>query len=174
MIHLNLSRREKYYVGVASGIIVILLFTQLVISPLNKKRARLERSLAEKTQALQDMRALHDEFIQLEESADMAQSKFSQRSKNFDLNKYLYNLAVELSIGKNVSTMDPDTDTVGSLTFSIVKLKFKAITTKQLTNYLHRVECSGNNLFVNRMDISQTSKPTGYIDVVLEVETIVS
>jgi type II secretory pathway component PulM len=172
MMHLNLNRREKYYVAGAAAVIVLLLFSQLVISPIHKKRARLAKALIEKTESLQEMRSLEAEFVQLEDSAELAQSLNSKRAKNFNLSNFLTTQAKDLSI--KITKMAPDEDKVGSLTRSTVDFRCEEITTEQLAKFLHKVECSGNNLSVRRMDITQTNKPAGYIDVRLVVETIVS
>ena len=171
MMHLNLNRREKYYVAGAAAVILLLLFSQLVISPIHEKRDRLATDLIKKTEELQQMRALEVEFNQLE-GAEQSQSRNSKRSKNFNLSNYLNTQAEDLSI--TITRKDPETEKIGSLTRSIVKLTCEEMTIEQLAKFLHRVECSGNNLSVSRMDITQTSKPAGYIDVKLTVETIVS
>ena len=79
-----------------------------------------------------------------------------------------------MGIKDNVTRMKPSTSAVGDVKMATVEVKIDTITMNQLSQYLYRVEYSGNNLFVKRMSISETSKPEGYIDVVLQVETVES
>lgn len=175
MMPLNLNRREKYYVAIAGAVIAILLFSQLVISPINKKRDSLSRALVVDRQQLQEMRSLQSELKQLKEKATVAQSKNSTRAKNFNLSNFLNKLAGEQSIATKIDKMGGvETETIGGVEVSTLELKLKGITTEQLSKFLYSVECSGNNLFVEALEITQTSKPADYIDVRLEVKTFAS
>ncbi len=170
----NLNRREKNYVIGGVVFLVVLLFFQLIIFPLLHKRDRLIRSLADKTEELQQMQSLQSEYLVLEKNAQLVKSELTRRDKNFSLFSFLDQLAGEVGIKENVSSMKPSSSTVSDVKIAILKLKIEAITMEQLANYLYRVEYSGNNLYVRRMAISETSKPAGYIDVTLQVETIES
>jgi general secretion pathway protein M len=171
---INLSRREKLYVAAAAGVIAIFLFLQLVIFPIMNKRDRLERILSEKTETLQEMRSLQAEFLTLEETAERAKSQLASRDKNFSLFSFLDQLAGDVGIKDNVSRMKPSTSTEGEVKMATVEVKIDEITMNQLSQYLYRIEYSGNNLFINRISISETSKPEGFIDVRLQVETVES
>jgi len=171
---INLNRREKLYVAVAAGVIAVFLFLQLAIFPILNKRERLERTLLEKTETLLEMRSLQADYSALEKTADRAKSELARRDKNFSLSSFLNQLAGDVGIKNNVTRMDTSSSTVVDVKIAKVEVKIDTITMTQLSNYLYRVEYSGNNLFVKRIAISETSKPEGYIDVVLHVETVES
>jgi general secretion pathway protein M len=171
---INLNRREKLYVSVAAAVIGIFLFLQLVIFPIQNKRERLERTLLDKTETLQEMNSLHTEYAVLEKTAERAKSELARREKNFSLTSFLNQLAGSVGIEDNIKRMDDDSSTVGDVKMATVEVKIETITMDQLSNYLYRIEYSGNNLFVKEMSISETSKPEGYINVVLQVETVES
>ena len=54
---------------------------------------------------------------------------------------------------------------------SQVEMKLEAITLKQLTSFLYRIELSENMVFVKRISISKTDKPKGSVTTVLQAET---
>lgn len=174
MKQINLNRREKYVVTGAICFIVIFIVFRLVLYPLLNRSDRLSRAFADKTVELKEIRELQTEYYALENKADRARAVLSKRSRDFSLFSFLDSLVGEIDIRGNVSYMNPSTsfqkDTNAKI--STVELKLQAITMEQLSNYLYRVEYSGNNLYVKRMSISETSKPEGYIDVVLQVETV--
>ena len=171
---INLNRREKLYVSIAAGVITVFLFLQLVIFPILNKRERLERIRVEKTQELQEMQSLNADYLALEKTAERAKSELARRDKDFSLFSYLDQLAGDVGIKDNVTRMKPYPSVVGDVKMAMVEVNIDTITMNQLSNYLYRVEYSGNNLFVKGMSISVTSKPEGYIDVVLQVETVES
>jgi hypothetical protein len=51
-------------------------------------------------------------------------------------------------------------------------MKLQAVTMKQLAAYIHRVETSNNMVTVKRLSISKKGKQEGFINAVLQVETI--
>ena len=59
-----------------------------------------------------------------------------------------------------------------SYKISQVEMKFKDLTLEQLTTYLHMVETSKNMVSIERLSISKTGKQEGFIDAVLQVETV--
>jgi general secretion pathway protein M len=174
MKRINLNRREKYIVAGLACFILLLLLFKGVLSPILNKGDRLSRDLAQKTVDLKEIHALQTEYYSLQKKADLAKATLNKRSKDFSLFSFLDSLVGEIEIKGNVSYMKPSTtfqkDTNAKI--STVELKLQAITMEQLSKYLYRVEYSGNNLYVKRMSISETSKQEGYIDVVLQVETI--
>ena len=173
MKSVNLNRREKYAVGGAAGCIIIFLILQLAVFPLLTKQDRLYRALAVKTRDFEEMQALQADYLLLHKKADLAKAQLAKRDRKFSLYRFLETLARNLDI--KVSSMKESSSSVqndDNVKISMVELKLQAITMEQLAQYLYKVEYSENNLFVKRMQISETGKLEGYIDVVLQVETI--
>jgi general secretion pathway protein M len=171
---INLNRREKYIVAGGACCLLIVLVLLLVVSPLLNKRERLTRALAAKTIELDEIRGLQADYLILQEKAGRAKGNLAKRDKDFSLYSFLDSLARD--VGIKVSSMkesSPSSQGDANIKTTMVELKLQAITMEQLAQYLHKVEYSGNNLYIKRMSISETSKLEGYIDVALQVETIV-
>jgi type II secretory pathway component PulM len=174
-INLNrLNHRERYYVLAGALMVAVFLVFQLIIFPISDKRDRLERALTEKTRELKEIIALQADYLSLKKTEQRAEATLARRDKNFSLSSYLSNLANTVGIKKNVSSMKPSSSVVANVNIATVELKIDTITMEQLAKYLHQVEYSGNNLFVKRMVITKKSKPEGFIDVQLKVETVES
>ncbi len=60
-----------------------------------------------------------------------------------------------------------------SYKISSVEMKLQAVSMAQLTAYLYMVETSRNMVRIKRISISKTGKHEGFIDAVLQVETLV-
>ena len=169
MKSINLNKREKYAVFVAAGCILIFIILKVVVLPIMNKRERLSRELAAKTVSLEEIQALQAEYFSIEKQADHATVLLAKREKDFSLYRFLDSLASD--IGIEVSSIKSDTSFKddGDTEIAIIQLELKAVTSEKLTQYLHNVEYSGNNLNVKRMTISEKD---GYLDVSLQVETI--
>lgn len=168
----RLNRREKYYVTAAALVIAVFLVFQLVISPISNKREVLERGLAEKTEALQEMLSLQSEYFELEKTNSQATSELARRDKKFDLRSSLNRMAKQ--VGIDVKSVDPSSREVNGVKIATARVVIKTTTMELFTKYLHQIEYSGDSLRISSMIISRTSKPEGYINVDLKVETIVS
>lgn len=167
---INLNRREKYAVAGAGGCILIILILQLVVFPIKNKRERLSGQLSAKALELEEIRSLQTEYLSLQQQADRARKSLSNRENNFSLYRFLENLArvVDIRVASMKESSSSLQNDEGTKVF-MVELKLQSVTMEQLTQYLHQVEYSGNNLNVKRMVISEKD---GYIDVSLQVETI--
>ena len=53
----------------------------------------------------------------------------------------------------------------------MVEMKLVAITLKQLTQYLHRIESPEDLRSIKRISIKQNKKEAGYLDAVLQALT---
>ncbi len=69
---IKISKREKYAIWVASGLIGIFVITQLIIAPLLDKRERLIRGIQVNTKIYRDIRILKKEYEALKKRADTA------------------------------------------------------------------------------------------------------
>ncbi len=122
------------------------------------------------------MRAMKFDYEAFQKQTNVTKAAFSRREKSFSLFSYLDKLIGEVGVKENVKYMKPSTSVQKetNVKISSVELKLQAITTEQLTHYLHGVEHNKNNMYIKRIAISETGKPEGFIDVVMQVETVES
>ncbi len=169
----KLSRRERYAVWGATGVIGLLLLHQVVITPLTEARERLTRSLAAKIRISEEMIVLRSEYETVKKQAAASNSRFAGRSADFTLFSFLDQLAGQAAVKDHITYMKPSTSSPKDSPYRIaqVEMKFQNMTIEQLTTYLHKVETSANQVSVKRLSISKDSKQAGFIDAVLQVET---
>lgn len=172
----NLSKRERYAIYAAMGAVGIFLFVQFLVFPVLDKRDRLSKELKAKNRAFEEMRLLKTEYDAINKQSDLSKINFKNREKGFTLFSFLDKLSGQVGIKPNIDYMKPSSTTSknGSRKLSQVELKLKGINLRQLTSYLYRIETSKNIVFVKRLSISRSTKPEGFIDVVLQVETFAS
>jgi len=170
----NLNKREKYAVYAASGLIAVFILIQVIISPVINKRERLTRTLQAKTKILEEMRTLQSEYAIIREKARLSKKRFEARNKGFTLFSFLDRLADKSGIKNHITYMKPSTSAREKSGYKVskVEMKLQSITLKQLTSYLHGVETSKNIVSIKRISIVKTGIKEGYINVVLQIETV--
>lgn len=170
----NLNKREKYAVYAVSVLIAIFILIKFIISPIIDKRARLTRTLQSQTKTLEEMRHLQSEYSTIKEKARLSKKRFKARNKDFTLYSFLDRLADKSGIKNNITYMKPSTSAreKSGHKISKVEMKLQSITLKQLTSYLYGVETSKNIVSIKRISIVKTGIKEGYINAVLQVETV--
>lgn len=170
----KLTKREKYTVYALAGVVLLFIVIQFIVFPSIDKRKRLKRTLQVKENILSEMIALKSDFDALAKRTNLAKVRFENREKEFTLFSFLDKLTGKAKIKEYVTYMKPSTTVQKNNSYKIsqVEMKFKGLTLKQLTTYLHMVETSKNMVYIKRLSISKTGKQEGFVDAVLQVETV--
>lgn len=171
---LSLSRREKYAVYAAAGLIGLFFLIQFAVFPTIDKKDRLKRILQVKTEILHEMFDLKSEYDTIRNQEKLSKGLFSERKKGFRLFSFLDRLAGETQIKDRITYMKPSTSVEKNTQYKVtqVEMKLQAITMEQLVSYLYRIETSRNMVTVKGISILKTGKPAGFINAVLKVESI--
>lgn len=170
----KLNKRERIAVYAVSGLVGFILIYELIVSPLAESRERRERVLVSKSRERKEMIHLKSEYETIQQKVAATGSRFVGRKANFTLFSFLDGLAGEAKIKDHISYMKPSTSTPKDSPYKIsqVEMKLQNVTMEQLTTYLYKVETSTNMVFVKRLSISKDSKQSGFINAVLQVETL--
>lgn len=119
------------------------------------------------------MQILKTEYETLNRQNDLSKINFNRRDRGFTLFSFLDRLSGQAGIKDHITYMKPSTagSKDNAYKLSQVELKLKAVNLKQLASYLYMIETSKNMIFVKRLSVTQSSKPEGFIDVIMQVET---
>ncbi|MBU4054291.1 MAG: type II secretion system protein M [Proteobacteria bacterium] len=169
----NMTKRERYAVFLTGAFLCLFVMVQFIVFPYMDGKETLKRQVAQKTKDLEEMLVLKSRVEALNQTTDLSRINFAGRDKDFTLFSFLDRLSGETGIKDHITYMKPSSSESknGAYTISQVELKLKAITLKQLTEYLYGVETSRNIMFVKRLTLDKSVKPEGYVDVVMQVET---
>jgi general secretion pathway protein M len=171
---INLSRREKLALIAAAGFVALFIVIQFIVFPLFDKKERLQKGIVAKTNAIAEMRLLQTKYDQLKTRADQSKVRFDKRPQNFTLFSFLDKLAGQTGVKDNIAYMKPSKTAQKNSLYSIssVEMKIQAVTLNQVTRYLHKVETSPNMVTVKRLSLTKTEKKPGFVNAVLQVETL--
>lgn len=167
------NRREiiSLLVLIATG--VIFLVHQAVISPVMDYRKRLSQAIDLRQQQTTALTGLLTEYNRIQTQSDQRKTKITRRAGGFTLFSFLNRLAGQAGIQANIATMKPSRTIIPDQVFqpSVVEIKFQAISMTQLVDWLHRIETSGEMIFIKTASIS-ISDTVDRIDATIQAQTL--
>lgn len=171
---MKLKRREKYSVYAATVIICIFVLIKFIVFPVIDKRESVTRAIQVKTKMLEEMIVLKSKYDAISYRADLSKSRFVKREKNFTLFSLIDSLAGKAAIKEHIVYMKPSTSVAKNSNYKIssVEIKVQNVTMNELISYLHMVETTDSNVFINGLSMSKTGGQEDLINAVLKVETI--
>lgn len=169
---MQLANREKYLIGLAVIVVVLALLIQFAIMPFLEKKERYENNIVSKQVDLQQILALRQEYLMLEQDSEMIAQRLAQRPNNFTLFSYLEKAAGDAGVKQNIKSMKPSASTgKGPFRESLVEMKLERITLGQMVGYLKLIESPENLVSIKRISIQSNKKDTQFLDVILQVLT---
>lgn len=170
----RLSARERLALAAGSGLLLIFGLFELGIWPYMTHMQRLERQTRQLRADYLDMQLQYQELHQLREQRAAQLQRFKMRARDFSLFAFLDDLAGEAGLKDRVEYMKPSTTEVEDAPYRLitVEVKLQALRLAQLTDLLYRIETSDKALSVRRMAVEKKSAGKGFVDVVLQVETV--
>jgi hypothetical protein len=170
----KLKYRDKRALIIALAAIGLFVIIQFVFSPLMERRNVLKRQISIAENQLGEMHLLQQQFSLAKAAKSLPDNRVLQK-KDFNLFSVLEQHAGESGLKGHIAYMKPSTrEQKGStLKLSMVEMKLETLTIVQLLQLLYRVETFESRVNINRLSINKTSKPEGFIDVVIQAETLV-
>ncbi len=169
---MRLAFREKVVLALGGVFGAILLAYTLVITPYREKMRVLDRRIAQKTVELKEISALSQEYLEIKRRVEEMKARAGKRGKSFPLFSHLESLAAKTRIRGNIASMKPQSTPLGEhYKESSVAVKLENITTKQLVDYLVRIEDSQALLRIKRLQVKKKQAKAKYLDATFIVST---
>ena len=170
----KLNPREQFIIVLGVTGLSITLFLYWGLFPLLDRREGSERKVLSREKELHEMLAYQQEYKLLQRKSRLTAAKLAKRPADFSLFSFLDQLAGNTGIKKNVVYMKPSTiqDEEKNHNLSRVEIKFEEVTLEQISRFLERVETSPNLIEVPRLSIRQLKQESGFLEAVLQVETL--
>jgi len=169
---MRLAFREKVVLGLGALFGVMLITYTLIVTPYMEKMRVLDRRIAQKTTELKEISTLSREYLEIKERMEQLKGKARRRGKNFPLFSHLESLAAKTLIKGNIASMKPQSTPIGEhYKESSVAVKLENITTRQLVDYLFRIENSEAFLRIKRLHLKKRHDNPKYLDATFLVST---
>ncbi len=172
----QLNPREKLIIGMGLTTLAVILFIYACVFPLLEGRERSIHQVAVMEKELSDMRAYRNEYRQLQAAKRRTTDILKKRPAGFSLFSYLDQLAGSTGLKTKIIYMKPSTvkNAEEKNTRSRVEIKLDEVTLEQISRFLYRIETSPHLINVPRLSIKQKQNESGFLETVLQVETLVS
>ena len=169
---MRLAFREKVVLGLGALLGALILAYTLVVTPYMEKMRVLDRRISQKTTELKEISALSQEYIEIKERMEHLKGKARKRKRGFSLFSHLEGLAGKARIKGNIASMKPQSTPLGEeYRESSVEVKLESITTKQLVDYLFRIENSEAFVRIKRLHVKKRHDNPKYLDATFLVST---
>ncbi len=168
----NLQSREKKALVSMFAALSLFAAVQFVLFPLLDRRETLERQISAAERNLGEMEILRARYYDLLEKST-AGDKVAH-GKDFSLFSLMEEIADRSGIKDNITYIKPSTSERKGTSYktAIVEIRLETIAMNQLILFLYNVEASETKANVGRMSISKTSNPEGFVNAVIQVETL--
>ena len=169
---MKLARRERYFVSGAALFLAVFFIFQFLISPFFDARRRVGRGVSAKQDGLEEIVKLSSEYNRYRKSSQGIKQILAERKKAFTLFSFLEKEARDAGVKNSIKYMKPSVSAgSGPHKESLVEMKLEAITLKQLSGYLWRIESTENAVSIKRISVKENKKKAGRIDAILQVLT---
>jgi general secretion pathway protein M len=149
----NLQPRERMFVGGAGAVLVIFLIFKLMIDPMLKRSADLERQIVTARQQLTELRTMQQDYQRQKSVVDGINSQL-KKQPNFAIFSRLEELAGQTGIRSKIVHMKPTVSTPNEVyKEESVEVKMEGVTLDQLVQYLYQVENSPQLLKIKRLEM---------------------
>ena len=170
----QLNPRERLVIGLGSACLAAMLLVYAGVLPLLEARARSAQQIAAIERELQQMRELRDEYGRLQAENRRTAAILQKRPTGFSLFSFLDQLAGNTGIKSKIVYMKPSTvkDVEKASNRSRVEIKLNDVTLEQISRFLYRIEMSPHLISVPRLSIKQKQQEKGFLETVIQVETL--
>lgn len=169
---MQLAKREKYLIFLAVIVIVLALIIELAVMPFVERRDRYAAGVKAKQVNLEEMVQLRQEYLALQQDADLLALRLAGRQKSFTLFSFLEKAAGQAGVKEKIKYMKPSASSgKGPFKESLVEMKLEKITLGQMVGYLKLIESPEMLVSIKRISIQTNKKETQFLDAILQVLT---
>jgi len=161
----RLSSRERWFVGLAGGVVVILLLSLFVMEPLRDMHGRLQAKVVAKERELTDVAALANIYEQLRRELEEVGSVNSTTRSPF---AFLEGLAMSTLGREKLAAINPvGHEERGGVTQETIELKLTGVSLQELVDLLYKIDVTGTALRCTNLAIKKRYKDPYTFDVTL-------
>lgn len=172
---MKLERRELAFFGLGGLCLITLLYFMFIISPALSRQKSLAGFIEKKESDMLRMVALRGKWDRFKQSRAEAERILTRRGKKFTLLTFLESVSRAVDVHKNIQYIKPLSypGESGPLKREGIEMKFDDINTKQLVEFLYKIEYSAKLLQIKLIKIKRKAKEKS-LAVTLQINTYVS
>lgn len=168
----NLSDSEIKTIKWGGITVIIILYMVLLVLPLKDKEKDYKRQARIKMKSAEQVKAMSREYRELTKRFSELKNANPQRDENFTLFSFLDKVATDSGLKGNIKGMKPSIQEKDGYTESSVAVELEDVQIKPLTEYIHLIESSGQNIMIKKVDIKPRYSNPDKINVNLVISAI--
>lgn len=168
----NLSDSEKNTIKWGGIATILLLYVILVLLPLKDKEDDYKRQAQRSLKSAEKVEAMSREYRELTIRFEELKSSNSGKNEDFTLFSFLDKVATDSGLKGSIKGMKPSIQAKEGYTESTVAVELEDVQIKALTEYIHLVESSGQNILIKKVDIKPRYSNPDRINVNLIISAI--
>jgi len=169
---MKIAAREKYFIAAGAGVIIVILFLQILVFPFIENKKKLQRGIAAKEAALKEVVMLRSEYQALKQNSSGVEQMLAARPKDFTLFSFLETAADKSAVNLNIKYMKPsESEGTGTFKESLVEMKLEQVSLPRLIEFLLLIESDKDVVSIKRVSIQENKKEAGSLDATLQVMT---
>lgn len=171
---MKMGLRHLAAIAAGAALLTGLLYYSVILRPANEKRRVLDRHVVRMRSDLSQMIELKSRWDAFLQTRAEAEKMLQQRGKGFSLLAYLEGVCRQLGIDNRIQYMKPleSVQQEGPIKPVGVEMRLSELDVRNLVQFLHRVEHSGQLLSVSRIKIRPAAEEgRRSLELVLQVNT---
>jgi general secretion pathway protein M len=166
----RLQPRERFLVLIAGVAVLVTLVYLVVVDPLLKRSATLDRQIANAQRQLKELSTLRQDYLRQRSVVDRINTQLKQQQKNFSIFSRLEEVARQTGVQNKIQSMKPTVSPPNdAYREESVEIKMEGVTLEQLIPYLYQVENSPQLLKIKRLDIKPRNDNRQILSVTFRV-----
>jgi hypothetical protein len=172
---MRLERREMSLLALAAICLMALVYYFFVVSPALSRDKSLIGHIEKKESDLLKMKALKEEWDGFTQSRSKAETVLTRRGKRFTLLSFLEGVTRQVGIHEHIEYMKPISfpEEAGSVKREGIEMRINGMNTKQLVDFLYKIEFSAKLLHIKQIKIKRKAKEES-LTVSLQIHTYVA
>ncbi len=168
----QLTRSQRRTMTVGLGAAGLFLLVQLAVIPYLDARTKVRNAAAAGEKSLRELTVLGKEYGALRLRSEEIRKASERRPPGFVLLSHVERKAVEAGLKSNLRSLTPLAVTpTGAYEETAVEMKLERLTTRQLTDFLYRVESPEEMIRIRRVSIAKMKENPEYLSALLQVFT---
>ena len=168
----QLTRSQKRTMTGGLAVVGLFLLAQIAVIPYLDARTKVRHAVAAGEKSLRELTVLGKEYGTLRLRSEEIRKASERRPPGFVLLSYLERKAVEATLKANLRSLTPLAVTsTGAYEETAVEMKLDRLTTRQLTDFLYRVESPEEMIRIRRLSVAKMKENPEYLSALIQVFT---
>ncbi|MBI5207709.1 MAG: type II secretion system protein M [Candidatus Firestonebacteria bacterium] len=163
---MTIENREKTFIAVGIFFLIIFIFYQYILLPLNRKSDEIDVNILARETDLLKMMELKSEYLNIIQKKKKSHENLNNKKEDFAIFSYLEKLAIDAGIKEKIDHMKPITGKTNKMyEEDSVEVRLKGVSLGSLISFLYNIEHQNNLIKITQIHVKPREIDTAVLDV---------